>query len=209
MNSIPQLTLLMIYLSLLSIGSSIRWHMQPNNRKCLREELRENILIKGEYEVTQVDNQQVDYVIKDSKNHILSQKEDISSGKFTFSVENYDVFEICFISKSLNSEYPGTVQEIFVDIKTGIEAKNYEGVAEAYKLKPLEMDLKRLEDFSEAIVLEFKDMRIRADEMRNTNETTNKRVFYFSLFSMLCLLILATWQVCYLRRYFKAKKLIE
>ncbi|XP_025203384.1 transmembrane emp24 domain-containing protein bai-like isoform X1 [Melanaphis sacchari] len=147
--------------------------------------------------------------IKDSKNHILSQKEDISSGKFTFSVENYDVFEICFISKSLNSEYPGTVQEIFVDIKTGIEAKNYEGVAEAYKLKPLEMDLKRLEDFSEAIVLEFKDMRIRADEMRNTNETTNKRVFYFSLFSMLCLLILATWQVCYLRRYFKAKKLIE
>lgn len=31
------------------------------------------------------------------------------------------------------------------------------------------MDLKRLEDFSEAIVLEFKDMKKRADEMRNTN----------------------------------------
>jgi len=31
------------------------------------------------------------------------------------------------------------------------------------------MDLKRLEDFSEAIVLEFKDMKMRADEMRNTN----------------------------------------
>jgi len=31
------------------------------------------------------------------------------------------------------------------------------------------MDLKRLEDFSEAIVLEFKDMKKRADEMRSTN----------------------------------------
>ncbi|XP_026816839.1 transmembrane emp24 domain-containing protein bai-like [Rhopalosiphum maidis] len=208
MNSIVQLTLLMIYLSLFSIGSCIRWHMQPNSRKCLREELRENILVKGVYEVSQVDNQQVDYVVKDSKNHILSQKEDISSGKFTFSVENYDIFEICFISKALNN-YQGAVQEVFVDIKTGVEAKNYEGVAEAFKLKPLEMDLKRLEDFSEAIVLEFKDMKMRADEMRNTNESTNTRVFYFSLFSMICLIVLATWQVWYLRSYFKAKKLIE
>lgn len=37
--------------------------MQPNSRKCLREELRENVLVKGEYEVTPVDNQQVDYVV--------------------------------------------------------------------------------------------------------------------------------------------------
>lgn len=37
--------------------------MQPNSRKCLREELRENVLVKGEYEVTQIDNQQVDYVV--------------------------------------------------------------------------------------------------------------------------------------------------
>lgn len=31
------------------------------------------------------------------------------------------------------------------------------------------MDLKRLEDYSEAIVQEFNDMKTRADEMRNTN----------------------------------------
>jgi len=37
--------------------------MQPNSRKCFAEELRENVLVKGEYEVTQVDNQQVDYVV--------------------------------------------------------------------------------------------------------------------------------------------------
>lgn len=42
-------------------------------------------------------------------------------------------------------------------------------VAEASKLKPLEFNLKRLEDFSQAIVLEFDDMKKRSDEMRNTN----------------------------------------
>ncbi|KAL4136126.1 hypothetical protein QTP88_007691 [Uroleucon formosanum] len=205
MNLIIHLT---ISLTILSVSNCIRWHMQPNSQKCLREELKENVLVSGVYEVTEVDNQQIDYVVKDSKNHILSQKEDISSGKFTFSVENYDIFEICFSSKTSNN-HQGAIQEVFVDIKTGIEAKSYETIAEAFKLKPLEMDLKRLEDFSEAIVLEFKDMKKRADEMRNTNESTNKKVLYFSLFSMTCVIVLATWQVFYLRRYFKAKKLIE
>uniref|UniRef100_A0A182HUD2 GOLD domain-containing protein n=4 Tax=Cellia TaxID=44534 RepID=A0A182HUD2_ANOAR len=51
-------------------------------------------------------------------------------------------------------------------------------------------------------------MRKREEEMRDTNESTNSRVLFFSIFSMSCLLGLATWQVLYLRRYFIAKKLI-
>lgn len=42
-----------------------------------------------------------------------------------------------------------------------------------------------------------------------TTESTNSRVLYFSLFSLCCLIGLATWQVLYLRKFFKAKKLIE
>lgn len=103
-------------------------------------------------------------------------------------------------------------------------------IGEASKLKPLEVDLKRLEDLSDSIVLDFALMRKREEEMRDTNgnvygigysweskpltifyvtEKTNSRVLFFSIFSMCCLLGLATWQVLYLRRYFKAKKLIE
>lgn len=80
---------------------------------------------------------------------------------------------------------------------------------EAAKLKPLEVELKRLEDLSESIVKDFSFMRVREEEMRDTNESTNSRVLYFSVFSMLCLLGLASWQVIYLRSFFKSKKLIE
>lgn len=108
-------------------------------------------------------------------------------------------------------------------------------IEEAGKFKPLEVDLKRLEDMSDAIVQDFAAARKREEEMRSTNgrllanytnrfntdnlmqqhifscqtESTNNRVLFFSIFSMCCLLGLATWQVLYLRRYFKAKKLIE
>ena len=152
--------------------------------------------------------------------------------------------------------------QVFLATKHGVEAKNYENLGDAAKLKPLEVELKRLEDMSESIVQDFAFMRKREvrrrtrkptyillsyttiyyyfqEEMRDTNESTNSRVLYFSIFSMCCLLGLATWQVgvdimhnvmsvklivycsfltfdqlhifqvLYLRKYFKSKKLIE
>lgn len=91
-------------------------------------------------------------------------------------------------------------------------------------MKPMEMELRRLEDLAESIVNDFAYMRAREEEMRDTNgeknlevliivffvaESTNTRVLYFSIFSMCCLLFLAVWQLFYLRRYFQSKKLIE
>ena len=42
-------------------------------------------------------------------------------------------------------------------------------IAKAEKLKPLEVELKRLEDLSDTIVNDFKYMRMREEEMRDTN----------------------------------------
>lgn len=42
-------------------------------------------------------------------------------------------------------------------------------IGEAAKLKPLEVDLKRLEDLSDAIVQDFSYMRKQEEEMRDTN----------------------------------------
>lgn len=71
------------------------------------------------------------------------------------------------------------------------------------------MQLRRLEDLTESIVNDFQLMKKREEDMRNTNESTNSRVLYFSVFSMVCLCTLALWQVMYLKKWFKTKKLIE
>ena len=100
----------------------------------------------------------------------------------------------------------GTVE---LDLKRGIEAKNYDEVAKAEQLKPLEITMRRLEDLSLHIYNGFADMKKREEEMRSTNESTNSRVLYFSVFSMFCLVGLAMWQVMYLKKYFKTKRLID
>lgn len=53
----------LLFISMLTLGYGIRWHMKPNTEKCLKEELRQNVLVKGEYEVTPAQGQRVDYVV--------------------------------------------------------------------------------------------------------------------------------------------------
>ncbi|XP_030378281.1 transmembrane emp24 domain-containing protein bai-like [Scaptodrosophila lebanonensis] len=179
----------------------------PNTEKCLKEDILADQLLIGEYEVSKVRGQVVDYIARDTKGHILAQKKHIFKGKFSFMSELYETYEICFISR-VPKEINATSHVVSLTTKKGVETKNYKGIGEASKLKPLELDLKRLEDLSEAVVQDFTAMRKREEEMRITHEKTHSHVLIFNVASMCCLLGLAAWQVLYLRRYFKSKKLI-
>ncbi|KAF7273945.1 transmembrane emp24 domain-containing protein bai [Rhynchophorus ferrugineus] len=201
-------TVSLCFISFILSVQSIMWNLAPNTQKCLKEELQGNVLVLVDFEVSEQPGQTVDYIVTDSKGHILAKRQEIGKGKFSFNTESFDVYEICFISHVLDKQ-KGINQLVTLVTKHGVEAKNYENYAEAANLKPMEVELKRLEDLSNAIVQDFALMRKREEEMRDTNESTNSRVLYFSVFSMFCLLALATWQVFYLKRYFKAKKLIE
>nr|ACO08619.1 Transmembrane emp24 domain-containing protein 10 precursor [Oncorhynchus mykiss] len=204
-----RLFLLLTFPVLFDFTFSITFYLPVNLRKCLREEIHKDVLVTGEYEVSEQPNAKNNLKITDSSGHILYSKEDASKGKFAFTTEDYDMFEVCFESKSPLGTGRVTDQLVNLDMKHGVEAKNYEEIAKVEKLKPLEVELRRLEDLSESIVNDFAYMKKREEEMRDTNESTNIRVLYFSIFSMCCLIGLATWQVFYLRRFLKAKKLIE
>ncbi|XP_029454265.1 transmembrane emp24 domain-containing protein 10 [Rhinatrema bivittatum] len=200
---------LLVLLQLCGSALAISFHLPANGRKCLREEIHKNVLVTGEYELSERPAGRTNLRITDSAGHILYSKEDASKGKFAFTTEEYDMFEVCFESKLPVGTGRTPDQLVILDMKHGVEAQNYEELAKVEKLKPLEVELRRLEDLSESIVNDFAYMKKREEEMRDTNESTNVRVLYFSIFSMCCLIGLATWQVFYLRRFFKAKKLIE
>lgn len=198
----------LILLSLSLSANCIMFNLEPNTQKCLKEELQGNVPVIGEFEASEQPGQTIDYIVTDSKGHILAKRQDVTKGKFSFNTESYDMYEICFISH-VPPHQKGITQLVSLVTKHGIETKNYDTLGEAANLKPIEREIKRLEDLSNAIVQDFAFMRKREEEMRDTNESTNSRVLYFSIFSLCILTGLATWQVLYLRRYFKAKKLIE
>ena len=107
-------------------------------------------------------------MVTDTSGHHLVNRENIEKeGKFAFTTDKDDIFEICFISRvpanmrggrwdqlydvtffpirenirQTNSTHNIIVSrhEIFLATKHGVEAKNYEGLGDAAKLKPLEV----------------------------------------------------------------------
>ena len=198
--------LIILLLGLCGCSQAMFFQLPVNTEKCLKEEIHKNVLVTGEYDVTSHEGVKVEMKVTDSSGHILYQNTEAKSGKFAFTTDSYDMFQICFLSSGNVKE---KIHEVNLKIKTGIEAKNYEEMAKSEKLKPLEVELRRLEDLSASIVNAFTYMKEREEQMRSTNESTNSKVLYFSIFSMMCLAGLATWQVLYLKKFFKSKKLIE
>ncbi|KAM3602520.1 uncharacterized protein V6R79_005641 [Siganus canaliculatus] len=148
---------------------SISFFLPVNSRKCLREEIHKDVLVTGEYEISEQANTKTNLKITDSSLHTLYSKEDATKGKFAFTTEDYDMFEVCFESKSPMGTGRVPDQLVNLDMKHGVEAKNYEEIAKVEKLKPLEVELRRLEDLSESIVNDFAYMKKREEEMRDTN----------------------------------------
>merc|ERR1712142_549206 len=206
MAGVDEIFHLALLLSLVNSISSISFTLTSQAKKCLREEVHKNVLVTGEYKLSEAPIK-THLTVVDTNGHVLYKKDDASKGKFAFTTDEYDMFEVCFHSEGTHGQ--GIDREIFLDVKTGVEAKNYDDLQKTEKLKPMELELKKLEDLSEAIVNDFAYMRAREEQMRDTNESTSDRVLYFSIFSMLCLIALAVWQIFYLRRFFVAKKLIE
>ncbi|MPC07937.1 Transmembrane emp24 domain-containing protein bai [Portunus trituberculatus] len=178
----------------------IMFHLQPNTQKCFKEEIHKNVLVSGEYEVQEAQGQKVDIQVTDSKGHHLYNKEEADNGKFIFNTEDYDVYEICFVSRVPPKQRATFIFQVqlwlckfatgsenlqcdFAEsnfFKTFVTSKSlvqqghnsmlHHPLGEAAKLKPLEIELKRLEDLSESIVQDFSYMRQREEEMRDTND---------------------------------------
>lgn len=123
---------LILLLTYLSSIECLMFYLQPNQRKCLKEEIHKDVLVKGEYEITDIPGHHTKLEVVDSKNHILYNKEEATKGKFAFTTDEYDVFQICLFTQvspqgqGLNNE--NNVKEVRLSVRHGTEAKDYENV---------------------------------------------------------------------------------
>ena len=99
-------------------------------------------------------------------------------------------------------------RHVELDIDIGADAKDWSAIQATEKLKPVETDLRRIEETISEIVREMEYLRLREVKLRDTNESTNNRVKWFGIGTTLLLVALWGWQIMYLRAYFRSKHLI-
>ena len=94
-------------------------------------------------------------------------------------------------------------RHIELDIDIGADARDWSAIQAQEKLKPVETELRRVEELVSEIVNEMDYLRTREQKLRDTNESTNERVKWFAFGTMGMLVGLGAWQVVYLRAYFR------
>lgn len=141
--------------------------IKTGETKCIHDEMDKHEIVVGNYAISAGPSSHVSIEVRDSKRHTFFQKSDASTGKFTFSSEVEDSFDVCFHVSGASGLVD--TREVYIDIRQGDEAKSLSGIAEAENLKPVEAELKKVEYLTDSIVRDFVSMHKRADAMRDIN----------------------------------------
>lgn len=129
------------------------------------------------------------------------------SGKISFTSHTPGEHVICMYSNS-TAWFGGSQLRVHLDIQVGEHAIDYANVAQKEKLTELQLRIRQLLDQVEQITKEQNYQRYREERFRQTSESTNKRVLYWSLAQTAVLLIMGLWQMKHLKSFFEAKKLV-
>ncbi|EEQ37120.1 putative endoplasmic reticulum vesicle protein [Clavispora lusitaniae] len=157
------------------------------------------------------DGQRLQMVIKDTMGNILSKRNEVNKDvRVSFTTYDAVAVDICFtnILERTNNRRVYLSREVELEVESGSSARDWNAVQAAEKLRPNEIELKKVEELAKEISHELKYLKAREERMRDTNESTNSRVKYFSIIIVLSLVGLGVWQIQYLRHYFKVKHII-
>lgn len=169
--------------------------------QCFMEDLAPQTLIVGEIR-SKVLDKSLSIKVNDPTEQILFEKSQVDYAKFSFTSLEAGIYVICIYN---NGNAP---IETTVEIKTGVNAKDYSAMASTKELKEIELKLKKLEDQTKQIHTKVQYLREREERMRDTNQTIHNRVVGYSICTLIFLVALALMQVLYLKRFFRAKKMI-
>ncbi|KAL2140452.1 hypothetical protein VTI28DRAFT_3803 [Corynascus sepedonium] len=206
-------------LLLLAVGAqALKFDIQAGNghdkhsRRCIRNFVTKDqlVVVTAIVDGYKGDGMQLNMHITDATGNEYGKPKDIAGEQRTVFTSHADApFDVCFENKLTGSRYvEHPYRHIELDIDIGADAKDWSAIQATEKLKPVETELRRIEEMVAEVVSEMDYLRAREQTLRDTNESTNTRVKWFGLGTTFLLIALWAWQIMYLRAYFRSKHLI-
>jgi p24 family protein alpha len=205
--------------------------------KCFVEEMPANTRAVGSYknpDWSPADDLYVGISVKDIDDaEVYAQKAQIG-GRFAFSSVAAGVYQICMkvtlnetVHKSTGGWFgggkktePTTVTNVktegnrkglykfHLSVMVGQRTRDYGELMKKTHLSEMEVEVLKLTDRVKDIGRELTYQNGREEEFRNTSESTNTRVMWWSILQMSIMLVSALFQSYHLKSFFEAKKLV-
>jgi hypothetical protein len=208
-------SLLLLITATNALRFDIQAHTGKENQKkerCVRNFVAKDMLVVVSATVggSKGDGMSVNIHIRDENGNEYGRPRDvIGESRTVFTSHSNGPFDVCFENVFTSSKRPSpNTRSIELDIDVGADAKDWSAIVATEKLKPVEAELRRIEELTAEVVTEMDYLRQREQKLRDTNESTNNRVKWFGIGTTWLLVGLWAWQIMYLRAYFRSKHLI-
>ncbi|KAJ6014508.1 Endoplasmic reticulum vesicle protein 25 [Penicillium herquei] len=210
-------SILALFLLAIQLATALKFDLPASsghgkNERCIRNFVSKDqlVVVTAVVSGSKGDGQRVNMHIKDSMGNDHGRPKDIvGEVRQAFTSAADTAFDVCMENQLVGrNAIASPFREIELDVEIGADARDWNSIQIQEKLKPVETDLRRIEEMVADIVTEMDYLRTREQRLRDTNESTNERVKWFAFGTMGMLVGLGAWQVVYLRAYFRSKHLI-
>jgi p24 family protein beta-1 len=186
-------------------ASAFTFGVDATTEECFFETIEDRTPVNIMFQVIEGGFLDIDIQIKAPDGRIVYSAEKQSEGKYNFISHVNGQYHFCFSNK-MSTLTPKTVSFVLhVQDANNNPPEAPKPGAKVEDLTPLEQSIQQLKEGFNAVSDEQEYMRMRERVHRNTSESTNARVVWWSFFEVVVLLAMSLWQIFYVRRLFEVK----
>jgi hypothetical protein len=122
--------------------------------------------------------------------------------KIAFTAHESGNHQLCIEN---NSRGEITIEFEFL---SGVSAKDYSAIAKKSNLKPIELNIKKLEDMISYLIKEFSKIISHEESTLALNDSLSNKIIMFSMITLITMIVLGLVETIYIKNYLKRRKVI-
>ncbi|KAI5294130.1 p24 complex component [Ascosphaera acerosa] len=198
------LSLVVALLAAVRLVSAHTILLRAHSRECFFEDLHRDDKMTvtfqtGDRESGGSVNLDVNFWVEDPSGIAQYSKNSISSDEYSFTAQRDGKYVYCFGNEAWSSNTK--------EVSFNVHGIVYVPESEIEK-DPLEVEVRKLSEELEQVKDEQAYIIVRERMHRNTAESTNSRVKWWSLFQLAVVVLEGLFQVWWLKRFFEVKRVV-
>ncbi|KAG2405842.1 Transmembrane emp24 domain-containing protein [Vigna angularis] len=172
------------------------------DKECVSEQvLHDGDTVSGNFVVIDYDifwssdHPGIDFSVTSSTGSLVYSMKGTSGDKFQFKAAIHGIYKFCFQNPA------STPETVSFYIHVG-HIPNEHDLAKDEHLDPINVKIAELREALESIIIEQKYLKARDTRHRHTNESTRKRVVFYTILEYILFAATSLLQVIYIRRLF-------
>ncbi|KAG8982114.1 p24 complex component [Tulasnella sp. 425] len=190
--------LLLAFSLLWNLAQAHRVDLPASKKECFFEDLHANDKMTVTFQTGGSGNLDIDFWLKDPLGGTITKHDRQSTGSATITADKDGRYVYCF------SNEMSTVSD--KEVSFNVHGVIY--VADEGVVAPIEREIRNLAIGLQSVKDEQEYIVVRERTHRNTAESTNDRVKWWSIAQTILLFAVCGWQIYYLQSFFEVKRVI-